>query len=140
MAIERKAHKMVITLENVLPADAIALKKMFEYMETLGHMGSSRMCSFYADGDGSFHPKITIDYPIELPEVEEIDGIVKWNEKEKRLEGGRVGVHQGDFCIDSDSIAWKIYHDPEPEGYVREKNPLEGALKLKSSISPIQDK
>jgi len=109
--IERKAHKMVITLDNVLPADAIALKKMFEYMESLGNWGSSRMCSFYADGDGSFRPKVTIDYPMELPEVEEIDGIVKWNEKEKRLEGGNRGVYQGDFCIDSDSIAWKIYHD-----------------------------
>jgi len=112
MAIERKSHKMVITLENVLPADAIALKKMFEYMQYLGHVGSSRMCSFYADGDGSFRPEVKIEYPIELPEVEQIDGLVKWNEKEKKLEGGPY-VHQGDFCIDPDSIAWKIYHDEE---------------------------
>jgi len=123
MATERKAGKMVITLDNVLPADAIALKKMFKYMQSLGNRGSSRMCSFYADGDGSFRPEVTIDYPMDLPEVPEIDGIVKWNEKEKKLEGGNRSVHQGDFCIDSDSIAWKIYHDPEPEGYVREKNP-----------------
>jgi len=127
--IERKAHNMVITLDNVLPADAIALKKMFEYMQYLGAVGSSRMCSFYADGDGSFRPKVTIDYPMELPEVEEIHGLVTWNEKEKKLEGG-PRVYQGDFCIDSDSIAWKIYHDDEPE-CVRPKNPLEDALKLK---------
>lgn len=130
MATERKAHKMVITLDNVLPADAIALKKMFEYMQRLGNVGSSRWCSFFADGDGSFHPKVNIEYPIELPEVPEITGEVEYNKETKRLEGNPIHS-DGDFAIDSDSIAWVIYHDPEPEDYVRPKNPLEDALKLK---------
>ena len=30
---------------------------MLEYMEHLGRVGSSRKVSFYADGDGDFHPK-----------------------------------------------------------------------------------
>ena len=108
--IERKAHKMVITLDNVLPADAIALKKMFKYMEDLGGAGSSRWCSFFTDGDGSFRPKVKIDYPIELPEVEEIDGIVEYNRETKQLENNIISS-DGDFAIDSDEIAWKIYHD-----------------------------
>lgn len=103
MALSRDKHKLVITVDNIGAADAIALKKMFEYMQYLGNIGSSRKCSFYADGDGSFHPKISFDYPIELPEVPEITGVVETRE------GGR----RGQFDIDSDDIGWIIYHDPE---------------------------
>jgi len=108
--IEREAHKMVITLENVLPADAIALKKMFKYMQNLGSIGSSRWCCFFADGDGSFRPKITIDYPIELPEVKEIHGEIIYDKTTKKLDGEPIHT-EGDFAIFPDSIAWKIYHD-----------------------------
>ncbi len=112
MATERKPHKMVITLENVLPADAIALKKMFEYMQTLGNVGSSRWCSFFADGDGSFHPKVKIEYPIDLPEVKKITGEVQYNKNNRTLEN--CPTHSdGDFAIDSDEIAWIVYHDDE---------------------------
>jgi hypothetical protein len=117
MAIERKPYTLHIRLDNISPADAIALMKMFKYMEYLGNIGSSRKCSFFADGDGSFHPKASFVYPIELPEVPEITGVV-----ETRGDIGRPisrGESRGDFNIDSDEIAWHIYHDPEPEGYVR---------------------
>ena len=30
---------------------------MLEYMQQLGGLGSSRMISFYSDGDGNFRPK-----------------------------------------------------------------------------------
>lgn len=30
---------------------------MLKYMQQLGGMGASRKVSFYADGDGDFHPK-----------------------------------------------------------------------------------
>ena len=112
--IERKAQKLVITLENVGQADAIALMKMFKYMQRLGNVGSSRWCSFFADGDGSFRPKVSFDYPEELPEVPEIDGEVTWDKESKKLKGHPISS-DGDFAIDSDSIAWKIYHD-ELEG------------------------
>lgn len=95
MSLSRDTHTLVIKMENVSPADAIALKKMFEYMEFLGSSGMSRNCTFYADGDGSFRPKVNVDYPIELPEVEEVRG---WD-------------NSGNFKIDSDEIAWKVYHD-----------------------------
>jgi hypothetical protein len=122
MAIERTPHTLHIRLDNISPADAIALMKMFKYMEYLGNIGSSRKCSFFADGDGSFHPKASFVYPIELPEVPEIDGV---NEKTR------------DFSIDSDEIAWHIYHDPEPKGYnVRPLNYIPPATngKLSSKI------
>lgn len=112
MALKRKEQKLVITLENVGQADAIALIKMFKYMQRLGNVGSSRWCSFFADGDGSFHPKVSFDYPENLPEVEEIDGEVTWNKETKKLEGYPISS-DGDFAIDSDSIAWRIYHDED---------------------------
>jgi hypothetical protein len=106
MALARNKHKLVITIDNIAPADAIALKKMFEYMQYLGNIGSSRICAFYADGDGSFHPKVSFDYPIELPEVPEITGVVE-------SRGDPNNFSRGSFSIDSDDIAWHVYHDPE---------------------------
>jgi hypothetical protein len=110
MAIKRDPQKLFITIDNIAPADALALMKMFNYMEYLGNIGSSRMCSFFADGDGSFHPKVSFVYPVELPEVPEIDGVVKYNKETKKLEGNPIS-YEGDFAIDSDSIAWRIYHN-----------------------------
>jgi hypothetical protein len=114
MALSRDKHKLVITVDNIGAADAIALKKMFEYMQYLGNIGSSRMCSFFADGDGSFHPKVSFEYPIELPEVPEVIGYVEFDRKTKEF-SRKLHTHQGDFIIDSDEVAWKIYHDDEPE-------------------------
>lgn len=128
--IKRKEQKLVITLDGVSQSDAIALIKMFEYMEHLGKIGSSRWCSFFADGDGSFRPKVSFEYPEELPELPEISGHVIYNKEKKRLEGHPISS-SGDFAIDSDSIAWKIYHDPEPEGYVRPPNPNADKLATK---------
>jgi hypothetical protein len=108
--IKRKEQKLVVTINNVAQADAITFIKMFKYMQYLGNIGSSRWCSFFADGDGSFHPKVSFEYPEELPEVPEIEGIVTWNKETKKLEGHPI-PSEGDFAIDSDSIAWKIYHD-----------------------------
>lgn len=94
--VEKKNCTLVIKVENFNQADAIALIKMFEYMQYLGQAGSSRTCSFYADGDGSFHPKISTACDIELPKVDD----------------PKIGVKDnGAFSIDSDEIAWKIYHD-----------------------------
>jgi hypothetical protein len=116
MAISRDPRKLFISIDNVRPDDAIALMKMFKYMERLGNVGSSRFCSFYADGDGSFHPKVSFVYPVDLPEIPDVDGVQK----------------DGSFKIDSDAIAWRIYHDPEPEGFVKDPNPQGEATQLKS--------
>ena len=99
--LKRKEQKLVITVDNV--SQAIALIKMFKYMEYLGSIGSSRNCTFFADGDGAFRPKVSFSYPEKLPEVPEIDGVI-----EKDGEISRKS--EGDFAIDSDSIAWEIYH------------------------------
>lgn len=81
-------------------------------MEYLGNVGSSRMCSFYADGDGDFRPKINIDYPESLPEIKEISGILTMDDIKEAKDNNRriIQSTNGDFAIDFDSIAWKIYH------------------------------
>lgn len=111
MAIERKKQTLTIKLEDVSQADAIALMKMFKYMQYLGAVGSSRMCSFYADGDGSFRPKVSFEYPEDLPDLPEISGEVEWDKETRTLKGAISKQFAGDFVIDSDSIAWEIYHD-----------------------------
>lgn len=83
---------------------------MFKYAQRLGNIGASRMCSFFADGDGSFHPKFSYEYPIELPEVLEVDGEVEYDRETKTFSRS-IRTDEGDFVIDSDEIAWKIYHD-----------------------------
>jgi hypothetical protein len=107
--MEKKYQTMTITLENVSQSQAIALSKMFKYMEHLGNIGSSRKCSFYSDGDGDFRPKVTIDYPEELSEVPEITGVYSGDDiKTMKITNNRPSTHQGDFNIDPDTIAWKI--------------------------------
>ena len=116
MATERKPYTLHIQMDNVLPADAIALMKMFKYMEYLGNIGSSRHCSFFADGDGSFRPKVSFVYPIDLPDVPEIDGVVKYVRETEKIKGHLEGYpvsSEGDFAIDSDAIGWRIYYDSE---------------------------
>lgn len=34
---------------------------MLKYMQQLGGMGASRKVSFYADGDGDFHPQVQME-------------------------------------------------------------------------------
>ena len=121
--MKRKNQQLKIILDNVSQADAIALIKMFKYMQYLGSIGSSRMCSFYADGDGSFRPKISFEYPETLPEIKKISGITTRVDIDAAIEYIAAGIrdnilekfshgrpHEGDFVIGSDVIAWKIYH------------------------------
>ena len=52
---------MKIEIENLTEAQAIALEDMLATWEWLGGAGASRWTAFFADGDGNFRPKITVD-------------------------------------------------------------------------------
>ena len=52
---------MKIEIENITEAQAMAIEDMLSTWVSLGAMGSSRWTSFYADGDGNFRPRITVD-------------------------------------------------------------------------------
>ena len=52
---------MKIEIKNLTTAQEVALEDMLSVWEYLGSIGSSRWTAFYADGDGNFRPKITVN-------------------------------------------------------------------------------
>ena len=84
---------MVVTIANVTPPQREALESLFQQWQSLGGMGGSRWTAFYADGDGNFRPRITVNgkRPRFSPHLkaEEV-----WKGDELR--------------IDFDTIAWRM--------------------------------
>ncbi len=91
-------RKIVIEIDNLTEAQVIALCDIFALWEHLGNIGSSRWTAFYADGDGNFQPKITVDG--KKPERTTLFDTKKcW----KNTEMGEV------YFLDFDSIAWRLH-------------------------------
>ena len=85
-----------IKIENLTEAQAIAIEDMFQTWVSLGSAGSSRWTCFFADGDGNFHPKITVNGnpPVATTLLRDDQ---KWRGDEYR--------------IDFDTIAWFLRKD-----------------------------
>lgn len=58
---DRTKRTLTVVIDNVTEAQEIALNDLFATWQMLGNMGGSRWTAFYADGDGDFRPKITIN-------------------------------------------------------------------------------
>lgn len=56
-----KNISMIIEITNLTIAQKMAIEDMLSYWILLGSVGSSRWTSFFADGDGNFKPKITVN-------------------------------------------------------------------------------
>lgn len=56
-------RKEIVIRARVTEPQALALQLMLETWNRLGSIGSSRYVAFYADGDGNFQPKATIEHP-----------------------------------------------------------------------------
>lgn len=56
-----ETKNITVQINNITEAQAIALEDMFATWVYLGNIGGSRWTAFFADGDGNFRPKITID-------------------------------------------------------------------------------
>ena len=82
-----------ITIEfNLTEAQEIALEDMFAVWNILGGVGASRWTSFYADGDGDFHPQILIN-----------------GKKPKRFVNPKTGKKNWEkYKIDYDEIGWLL--------------------------------
>lgn len=94
------SRKEVVIRARVTEAQALALELMIETWNRLGGWGSSRFVAFYADGDGNFHPKATIEKPPDFRAL--TDDMRKaalkiTNEKVSQM-----------HLIDFDPIAWKL--------------------------------
>ena len=84
---------MTIEIDNLTTAQAIALEDMLATWAHLASLGSSRWTAFFADGDGNFQPKITVDG--QRPEFTNlISNEERWDGEEYR--------------IDFDTIAWRL--------------------------------
>ena len=82
-----------IAIDNLTSAQALALEDLLATWVNLGGLGSSRWTAFYADGDGNFHPRITIDG--RTPKFcELVDRKKVW--------------HGDEYRVDYDSIARKL--------------------------------
>lgn len=90
---DRTKRTLTITMANLTEAQEIALHDLFATWQSLGGVGSSRWTSFYADGDGDFRPKITING--EKPKFTEL------LDRKKLWEGD-------EYRIDFDSIGWAL--------------------------------
>jgi len=67
--------ELTITIKNIKhESDAQAIANMLTAMQTLGSIGSSRYLSIFADGDGSFHPKV--DMRLSDGDITEMDLLV----------------------------------------------------------------
>lgn len=82
---------------NVTVAQALTLKAMFEYWNTLAKLGGSNYVSFYVDGDGDFHPQCAVTVDGALPELT--------RELKDKAIAHDLG---GDRRYDSDGIAWAL--------------------------------
>jgi len=85
--------KMTVEMEVTVP-QGLTLQTMFEYWNILSSIGGSRMVSFYADGDGSFHPKCKISFDKKIPELtDEIRKIAVMSDKNdnRKYDFDRVG-------------------------------------------------
>lgn len=92
--------KMVVEIDNITEPQAIALETLLRIWVVLGSQGASRWTAFYADGDGNFHPKITVNG--KAPEATTLIDIKKcWQQTSE----GEM------FLIDFDSIAWVMRGD-----------------------------
>lgn len=69
MSIGSKEIDMTIKLKNIPTRDAVGLKLLFEHFQRLGELGASRWCSYFADGDGAFRPKVEFEFSSEIPET-----------------------------------------------------------------------
>lgn len=93
----KPVFKLEITLDKLTHAQALAVEEMFATWQTLSSQGSSRMVGFLVDGDGNFHPEITING--QQPSHEPLAVVMEPNFFKER--DGRID-------IDFDAIAWKL--------------------------------
>jgi hypothetical protein len=108
---DRSKRTLTVVIENVTEAQEIALNDLFATWQSLGSMGSSRWTAFFADGDGDFRPKITVNG--EKPKFTDLLA------KGATWRGDEIIGHSfttGDaYAIDFDWIGWKLQAKEDKE-------------------------
>jgi hypothetical protein len=90
--------KVIMSVTMTLTkAQAIALREMFEYWNRLASIGSSRHVSFFADGDGNFHPRCLVETNPPLPEI-----------SQDMKDASIISDNDGDRKYDYDKVGWML--------------------------------
>ena len=92
--------RLTVSMTNITVPQALTLKAMFEYWNTLSKMGGSQHVSFFVDGDGDFHPQCAVMVDGVLPELTAAL-------RERALVEGLGDTR----CYDPDGIAWALEED-----------------------------
>ena len=110
---DRTKRTLTITMENLTEAQEIALNDLFATWQQLGGVGSSRWTAFYADGDGDFRPKITIN-----GEKPKFTDLIPRDDMWKSDEVVAMRFYTGDdaYKIDFDWIGWALQRKEEEDG------------------------
>ncbi len=96
--------KRVIEIDGLTEAQALALEDVLAMWHHLGALGSSRWTAFFADGDGNFRPKITIDG--RRPQAyTKTDAKRRWVTLWRQEEHGMNPIDV--YMMDFDEIAWQ---------------------------------
>jgi hypothetical protein len=101
---DKNKRTLTVVIENVTEAQEIALNDLFATWQYLGNIGASRDTTFFADGDGDFRPKITVN-----GEKARFTDLIP---REEMWRGGR----HGEYRIDFDWIGWKLQEKEDGKG------------------------
>jgi len=99
---------MTIVITGIKESHKIALEHILYQMQYLGGIGGSRWLAFYSDGDGDFHPKITVDGEDVRPS--------KILSEANCWKQAKIGEneHSSEMClVDPDTVAWKLHNEGE---------------------------
>lgn len=122
-----KTYSTTIKIDNLTDAQLVAIEDMMYQWQRLGGIGSSRWTCFFADGDGNFKPRITMDGNDVKP-TEYIADNDKWKTL-KILQKPNInnGLKEEEwrplnecYMIDFDVIAWPM-HAAQEKGRAERK-------------------
>ena len=105
MSRDRSKRTLTVVIENVTESQEIALNDLFATWQMLGNLGGSRWTAFFADGDGDFRPKITVNGE-KAKFTDLIDRKQMW--KSDSIVAGAFGYGDDAYKIDFDWIGWKL--------------------------------
>lgn len=110
--MSKPKRKIVVEIDNLTEAQEVALNDLFATWQQLGGNGSSRWTAFYADGDGDFRPKITING--EKPKFTDLLPREQFWSEDQTI---ALKFYMGDaYKIDFDWIGWKLSEKEEANG------------------------
>ena len=96
----KERHTAVIRISNLTKPQVEAIESLMAQWVSLGGLGGSRWTAFYADGDGNFRPRITVN-------GRKAQFTEKLNHKKLWVSADDLSCGSEIYAIDFDAIAWQ---------------------------------